>query len=144
MSQEVVQIVEANPDTVALVERSVEVVEVNNLNVEVIEVVETNFDVIEVVETNTDVIEIIERGPQGVKGDKGDKGDAGENAPLLWIDLVSMWDTPPTFLSGTVWSYTWEGVTRYRNVPSPYDPTNDSFYSSFSGGILSGLIVSRA
>jgi hypothetical protein len=138
MSQEAIEIIAPNTNVVTLVEKNVEVIEVNNDRVEVIEVIETNHDVVEVVEKEIEVVEIIERGPQGVKGDKG---DTGENAPLLWIDLVSMWDTPPVLVSGTVWSYTWEGITRYRNVPSPYNPADDAFYSDLG---LTNLIVARA
>lgn len=45
--------------------------------------------------------------------------------------------------SGSVLSYVLAGVTRYRFVPDTYSAALDGFYSSYSGGVLSGLIVTR-
>jgi hypothetical protein len=64
-----------------------------------------------------------------------------------WEFYVMNWDSTPQFVAnitdGTVYSYTYNNVTRYRFVPSTYDSTLDSFYSSFNGTTLSDLIVSR-
>jgi hypothetical protein len=65
-----------------------------------------------------------------------------------WEYYATKWDTAPTqagtVAAGAVWAYVLGGVTRYRLVPSPYDATDDAFYSTFSGGSLSGLITSRS
>lgn len=64
-----------------------------------------------------------------------------------WGYYKDHWSAIPTNLGaitgGNVWSYTLNGTTRYRFVPTAYDPTEDAFYTTFSGGILSGLIVTR-
>ena len=64
-----------------------------------------------------------------------------------WNYLATQWSVTPTLLttiaSGDVWQYTLIGVTRYRLVPSTYNATQDSFYSTFDGTTLSGLITSR-
>jgi hypothetical protein len=68
-------------------------------------------------------------------------------AAPAWIDYATNWSTPPVLVgstpAGDVYSYTLDGVTRYRFVPAMYDPALDAFYSNFSGGVLSGMIVSR-
>jgi hypothetical protein len=64
-----------------------------------------------------------------------------------WGFYSTHWDTEPQFVAnitnGAVYSYTYNSVTRYRFVPTTYDSTLDSFYSTFDGTTLSGLIVSR-
>lgn len=68
-------------------------------------------------------------------------------APVTWTALATSWTTPPTLsapiAAGAVYAYTLDATTRYRLVPSPYDAALDAFYTTFSGGILSGLIVTR-
>lgn len=59
---------------------------------------------------------------------------------LQWIDYVSMWDFEPTEISPGVWSYIWDGVTRYRYVPDPYVASDDSFYSDVG---LTTIIAAR-
>lgn len=84
-------------------------------------------------------------GPQGEPGPPGT--DAGG-----WTYLVTRWSSPPTEAGastvsgapGLVLAYLLDGITRYRFVPSPYSAALDAFYSTFSGGQLSGLIVSRS
>jgi hypothetical protein len=71
---------------------------------------------------------------QGVLGEQGPPG------PLQWIDYASHWDTEPTEVSAGVLSYTWLGVTRYRNVPDPYVASSDAFYSDAG---LTNLIIAR-
>jgi hypothetical protein len=64
-----------------------------------------------------------------------------------WSFYTLHWDSNPQFIAnitnGTVYSYTYNSVTRYRFVPTTYDSTLDSYYSTFNGTTLSGLIVSR-
>lgn len=61
--------------------------------------------------------------------------------------LVTKFSKPPTLntttSTGKVFNYTLEEVTRYRFVPTIYNPTQDAFYSTFTGGVLSGLITKR-
>jgi hypothetical protein len=44
---------------------------------------------------------------------------------------------------GEVFSYTYDSITRYRFVPNPYSATGDAFYETFSGGVLTDIIVAR-
>lgn len=64
-----------------------------------------------------------------------------------WDYYAINWSTAPSVNSaisgGTVYTYVLNGTTRYRFVPTSYDPTTDAFYSTFSGGVLSGLITTR-
>lgn len=64
-----------------------------------------------------------------------------------WGYYVTNWSSQPTLVAsitgGDVYSYVLNSVTRYRFVPTTYDPTQDTFYGTFSGGILSNPIVSR-
>jgi hypothetical protein len=68
------------------------------------------------------------------------QGTQGPPGPLQWIDYASHWDTEPTEVSAGVLSYTWLGVTRYRNVPDPYVASSDAFYSDAG---LTNLIIAR-
>lgn len=72
--------------------------------------------------------------------------DAG-TTPLTWDYFATNWTAAPSqagiVAAGDVYAYTLGGVTRYRLVPSVYSAAQDAFYSSFSGGVLSGLIISR-
>lgn len=67
----------------------------------------------------------------------------------LWIDYVTNWDTPPSvnksISGGTVYDFTFDSVTRYRFVPSPYASNLDTFYADFDpiSDTLSNPIVSR-
>lgn len=70
--------------------------------------------------------------------------------PLTWSDYMTRWDTPPVQVgaatlpvAGDVYEYVLQGVSRYRLVPTTYDPQFDAFYTSFAGGVLAGLIVAR-
>ena len=68
-----------------------------------------------------------------------------------WVYLVNSWSVAPSIVGastvsgqpGDVYDYTLGGVTRYRFVPTTYDPTLDGFYSTFTAGTLSGLIATR-
>lgn len=72
--------------------------------------------------------------------------DAG-TTQLTWDYFAANWTAAPSqagiVAAGNVYAYTLGGVTRYRLVPSVYSAAQDAFYSSFSGGVLSGLIISR-
>lgn len=64
-----------------------------------------------------------------------------------WTLYAAQWDAAPSKVAdiagGSVWSYTHEGVARYRFVPSPYAAAQDAFYSDFDGTTLSGLLAAR-
>lgn len=64
-----------------------------------------------------------------------------------WDYYATNWSVAPTLNSsitgGDVYNYTLNGVTRYRFVPTTYDANQDAFYTTFSGGVLSGIIVTR-
>ena len=66
---------------------------------------------------------------------------------INWEYLVSNWSSEPTLNAaipgGEVYNYTLNGTTRYRFVPSVYDPAQDAFYATFTSGTLSNLIVTR-
>jgi hypothetical protein len=60
---------------------------------------------------------------------------------------LTNWSAQPSIVgttaAGTVYQYTLDGVDRYRLVPSPYLPTQDAFYDSFSAGVLGTLVAAR-
>lgn len=64
-----------------------------------------------------------------------------------WSYYATTWSVEPNLNSsitgGDVYNYTLKGTTRYRFVPTTYDPTQDAFYSTFSAGVLSDIIVTR-
>ena len=64
-----------------------------------------------------------------------------------WNYLVTVWTEPPFWVStiaeGSVFNYTLNGITRFRLVPDPYGAAQDAFYTTFAGGVLSGLITTR-
>lgn len=66
---------------------------------------------------------------------------------LTWEYLVANWSVEPSLNTaisgGDVYDYTLNGTTRYRFVPTTYNPTEDAFYESFTSGTLSGLITTR-
>lgn len=66
---------------------------------------------------------------------------------LTWSFLATTWSAAPSLndsiTGGDVYDYTLSGTTRYRFVPSTYDATEDAFYETFEGGVLSDLIVTR-
>ncbi len=70
-----------------------------------------------------------------------------EDIELSWSYLVSNWTVEPTLsttiVSGDVYDYELDGVTRYRLVPEPYNSTQDAFYSDFDGTNLTNLITTR-
>ena len=71
-----------------------------------------------------------------------------QNKPAnTWEYFASNWSTEPTFNSaitnGGVYNYTLNGVTRYRFVPTTYNPTQDAFYESFDGTALTNIITKR-
>lgn len=66
-----------------------------------------------------------------------------------WMDLVRGWKIEPTLnmviAGGEVWNYVFQSspsdVTYYRYIAN--DGSQDSFFETFSGGILTGLIASK-
>lgn len=62
-----------------------------------------------------------------------------------WIDYATGFSGLPvqlqTIPDGDVYTYTYSNGTLYRLVPSGSE--QDAFYSSFSGGVLSGLVASK-
>lgn len=72
---------------------------------------------------------------------------ASNSSGTDWTYYATTWSVEPTLnasiTGGDVYNYTLDGVTRYRFVPTTYDATEDAFYTTFSGGLLTGLIVSR-
>ena len=86
------------------------------------------------------------QGPQGATGPQGPAGPQGD-APVTWAYFKDHWSETPTpagtTSGGSVLAYTLDGVTLYRLVPAPYDPAQDAFYNTFTGGVLSGLIAAR-
>ena len=69
------------------------------------------------------------------------------NPPLTWHQLVQEFSQRPTteaiLPTGTVRSSILKGITRFRFIPSPYDPTQDAFYESWDGSNLTGIIATR-
>lgn len=66
---------------------------------------------------------------------------------FTWEYLVANWSVEPSLntaiAGGDVYDYTLNGTTRYRFVPTTYDPTQDAFYESFDGTTLTTLITKR-
>ena len=62
-----------------------------------------------------------------------------------WIDYATGFSSVPVLLTtiadGDVYEYTYENGTLYRLVPS--GSAVDSFYTTFSGGVLSGLVAEK-
>lgn len=84
-------------------------------------------------------------GPPGPPGPQGDPGGAGEDS---WVDYCGgLLTNQETIAGGTVLTYLYKGVTIYRHITDAVDvygyPNEDAFYETFSGGILSDLIVLR-
>lgn len=85
---------------------------------------------------------------KGDKGDQGEKGDSGDGVEqLLWTYYATNWDEPPELVgsipAGSVYMYRLDGVSRFRLVPSPYDPKLDAFFENFDGATLDDLIATR-
>ena len=75
--------------------------------------------------------------------------EAGESSGVSgWVTLKDSWTVAPvlidTIAEGDVYQYAYGSTLYYRLVPSPYDSSEDSFYSTFSSPVLSGLIATRA
>lgn len=64
-----------------------------------------------------------------------------------WEYLVANWSVEPSLNTaisgGDVYDYTLNGTTRYRFVPTTYNPTQDAFYADFDGTTLTDLIITR-
>ena len=61
--------------------------------------------------------------------------------------LVTNWSVTPTLntaiTGGDVYDYTLDWITRYRFVPTTYNPTQDTFYWAFDWTNLTSLITTR-
>lgn len=74
-------------------------------------------------------------------------GGSGGGA-LKWIDYATAFSSTPTLsldnASGKVYTYLYnsDAATFYRFIAA--DNSEDSFYSSFDGTNVSGLVVSKA
>lgn len=72
-------------------------------------------------------------------------GQGSGAVQLKWLDYATGFSATPTLLQtiadGDVYEYTYSNGTLYRLVPSGSE--QDSFYSAFSGGVLSGLVASK-
>ena len=70
-----------------------------------------------------------------------------ESPTFTWTYLYTKWSVEPTLnttiTGGDVYNYTLDGTTRYRFVPTIYDPKQDAFYSNFDGTNLTGLITTK-
>lgn len=64
-----------------------------------------------------------------------------------WAYYVNLYSVEPTTIAtlpnGEVLQYTLDSVTRYRFVPTIYNPTQDAFYANFDGVNLTNLITKR-
>lgn len=71
----------------------------------------------------------------------------GNAADLNWNDYANNWSSQPVsealIPGGEVFRYTYTNGALFRFVPTPYDPANDAFYTSFTNPTLSGLVVAR-
>ena len=74
-------------------------------------------------------------------------GSGGGAVNDTWVGLVNHWSVEPFFIAlitgGDVFGYTLSGITRYRFIPTDYNPTLDAFYSDFDGTNLTNLITTR-
>jgi hypothetical protein len=66
------------------------------------------------------------------------------NAGLSWMDYVA-WPSNAAGVTaaGAVNAHARGGVTVYRLIPSPYVAAQDAIYTTFAGGVLSGLLTTR-
>jgi hypothetical protein len=80
-------------------------------------------------------------------GGRGPSGPEGAGISNTWSILASEWTEEPTLnqvvTGGDIYTYTYGGTNYYRLVPSPYDATEDKFYSTLVGDVLSGEVASR-
>jgi len=83
--------------------------------------------------------------PAASEGNTYVVGQGSSAVPLKWLDYATGFSTTPTLLqtiaNGDVYEYTYSNGTRYRLVPSGSE--DDAFYSTFSGGVLSGLVATK-
>ena len=87
--------------------------------------------------------------PTGAQGIQGEPGAEAGYGNLDWISLVLGYKTIPTLnitiASGAVWNYVYStsgaDLTYYRLIPS--GASADAFYTTFSAGVLSGLISQK-
>ena len=61
-----------------------------------------------------------------------------------WLDIIvgaSSSSLNATIATGTVVNYVYSGVTYFRLIPS--GTAIDAFYSTFTGGLLTGLVAQK-
>lgn len=90
---------------------------------------------------NKPILAVSSKGIQGPVGETG-----GADMTGTWLGLVTGWSSAPmlidTIADGQVWEYNYSGgITYYRLVPTGSGA--DAFYSTFSGGVLSDLVVAK-
>lgn len=68
--------------------------------------------------------------------------------PTTWIGLVTQFDAIPSFnatiTGGDVYTYTYQSITLYRFVPTPYTFADDAFYRVFDGVNVSNQVTARS
>lgn len=88
----------------------------------------------------------------GAAGTNGVDGSAGGGSPedpgfYRWGDYVLNYAGTPTVVGtvteGDVYEYQYDNGTAYRLVPTD-GISEDAFYTTFTGGVLSGFIVNRS
>ena len=78
-------------------------------------------------------------------GAQGSQGPAGDASTLSWITLATAFSSIPvltaSLVGGDVYTYDYnnDAVSYYRYIT----PTADSFFTSFDGTNLSGLIADK-
>lgn len=103
--------------------------------------VENGQPVLKIEHTKSDAVLVMLASP-GPQGEEGPEGPPNMDGPK-WIDYVVGAIIPPELVDGgplfEVWRYTFENNFYYRNITS----TEDAFYSSYAGGILSGKVAEK-
>lgn len=83
--------------------------------------------------------------PAASEGNTYVVGQGSGAVQLKWLDYATGFSATPTLLQtiadGDVYEYTYSNGTRYRLVPSGAEV--DSFYTTFSSGVLSGLVAEK-
>ncbi len=67
------------------------------------------------------------------------------NMPTWWDVVIgaSAKGAPVAVTGGTVVEHTYEGISLYRFLPSPPDPSLDNFYLNFDGTDVTDLVIKR-
>lgn len=96
---------------------------------------------------DAEYLDFVGQGVDVVQSGSGVQIQISGQATQTWIDYVSEWSVEPfitgSTVDGDVWVYSQGLTTRFRFVPNAYDSTQDAFYTTWNGTVVSGLIVSR-